>query len=294
MKQKAVKRISSAIAFMAALAFVVKFAGPAILRLYVEFGVGNCKTIPILCMAPEEKIIIPGPISKGYIQNLIPYNFPKMTVSVPKGFSVTQERITKDYYRKKSPHNSGAAVYVLYEEKDFFVNLFPQIKKRGINDNYEFIKRTMYARIKEMTNVTDMFFIIMKGVFSPDLGNQRNVKMAQFRMSDRRGFINYNLAAQQNNLSSIDKSFVIASPAAFGGEAKQSRFLEIAQPVTSLSMTGEGISAAPRNDGRAPVNYFDCNVIKNNGDFFKLYIKDEAAQLDLNWVLAIISTLDTR
>jgi hypothetical protein len=38
-------------------------------------------------------------------------------------------------------------------------------------------------------------------------------------------------------------------------------------------------------------NYFDCNVLDNDDNFFKVYIKDEAAQLDLNKVFAIISTL---
>ncbi|MDI6606250.1 MAG: hypothetical protein QME65_03805 [Candidatus Omnitrophota bacterium] len=261
MKQKTLKRISGAVALLAALAFVIKFAGSAMLRLYIEFGVGNCRTIPIFCMAPEEKIIIPGPIDRDYIQRLIPYNFPKMTVSVPEDFSVTQERITKDYYKKKKPCYRDAAIYVLYEEPDFFINLFPQLKKRGLNNNYDFIKRTMYARIEKITNITDMFFIIMKGIFTPDLGDQRSVKMAQFRMSDRRGFINYNLSDQAK----------IASPP---------------QPVAKAA------KQAPRNDGYAPVNYFDCNVIKDSGEFFKIYIKDPGARLNLNWVLAIISTLD--
>lgn len=238
MKQKTLKRISGAVAFLAALAFVIKFAGSATLRLYIEFGVGNCRTIPIFCMAPEEKIFIPGPIDKDYTQGLVSYNFPKMAISVPRGFSVTQERITKDYYKKKKPRYRDAAIYVLYEEPDFFINLFPQLKKRGLNNNYDFIKRTMYARIGEVANITDMFFIIMKGIFTPDLGDQRSVKMAQFRMSDRKGFINYNLNDKEN--------------------------------------------------------YFDCNVIKDSGEFFKIYIKDPGARLNLNWVLAIISTLDNR
>ena len=40
-----------------------------------------------------------------------------------------------------------------------------------------------------------------------------------------------------------------------------------------------------------PDNYFDCNVFDVNGNFFKVYIKDVGAQLDLNKVFAIISTL---
>jgi hypothetical protein len=40
-----------------------------------------------------------------------------------------------------------------------------------------------------------------------------------------------------------------------------------------------------------PDNYFDCNVFDTDGDFFKVYIKDIGANLDLNNVFAIISTL---
>ncbi|MBC8436446.1 MAG: hypothetical protein H8D90_00970 [Candidatus Omnitrophica bacterium] len=255
MKQRTLKRVSGTVAFLAALAFIVKFAGPNILKLYIELGVGNCRTIPILCMLPEDKIITPGQVNKGYIEKMDAYHFSKMSISVPRGFSVTQETITKDYYKNREKRYRDAAVYVLYEEKDFFIDLFPQLKKKGINDNYEFIKRVMYARINDISGITDMFFIIMKGIFTPDLGDQKNVKMAQFRMRDRKGFINYNLGDQSKIASSAP-------------------------------------GAPPRNDGYAPVNYFDCNVISDKGGFFKIYIKDEGARLDLNWVLAIISTLD--
>ena len=40
-----------------------------------------------------------------------------------------------------------------------------------------------------------------------------------------------------------------------------------------------------------PNNYFDCNVSDVSGNFFKMYIKDIGARLDLNNVFAIISTL---
>jgi hypothetical protein len=76
----------------------------------------------------------------------------------------------------------------------------------------------------------------MKGIFTPDLGNQKDVKMAQFTVLDKRGFINYNL-------------------------------------------TG-------------PDHYFDCNIFNTNQDFFKIYIKDKGASLDLDKVLTIISTVN--
>jgi len=38
----------------------------------------------------------------------------------------------------------------------------------------------------------------MKGIFTPDLGRQENVKMAQFKVASKRGFINYNLGQPDN------------------------------------------------------------------------------------------------
>lgn len=165
MKQKAIKIISGTTAFLLGVAFIAKFSGPAFLRLYVEAGIGNCQKIPILCMAPDEKVITPGQIDKEYLSELIPYNFPKMALSVPRGFKVIQEEIKKDYYKRKGRPYSEAAVYVIYEEPGFFIELYPQLKKKGINDNYQFIKHAMYAGIKGITNFTDLFFIIMKGFY---------------------------------------------------------------------------------------------------------------------------------
>jgi hypothetical protein len=232
------KYISIAVVFLFAILFVAKFAGPSILRLYIESGIGSCQKIPILCLAPEGEAIINPDINKEYMAELLPYKFPKMEIAVPRGFSVVQQRIKKVYYKRKKFKDSGAIVYVLSEPPGFFVNLFPQLKNQGVKDDYEFIKRTMYAKLKEIENPTDAFFAIMKGVFTPDLGNENKVIMTQFRISDKKGFINYNLTQ--------------------------------------------------------PDNYFDCNVIDNEGGFFKIYIKDKGANLDLNKVMAIISTLNKR
>lgn len=231
-KDRLVKYISLAVFLLLAILFIAKFGGPSILRLYVEAGIGTCQKIPVLCMAPKEGIANPD-INKDYLLELLPYKFPKMSISVPKGFTVSQERIKKVYYKKHK--DNGAIIYLLSEEPNFFVNLFPQLNKEGIRDDYEFIRRTMYADLGGIKNLTDTFFVIMKSLFTPDVGDQNSLKMAQFSMPRKRGFINYN-----------------------------------------LSKSG---------------NYFDCNVIDNNGNFFKIYIKDAAARLDLDKVLAIISTL---
>jgi hypothetical protein len=217
--------------------FVIKFAGPNILKQYLIYGVGDCKTIPILCMQPEANIFTPQ-INKEYLDTLIPHTFPKkMYIAVPKGFTLVQELIKKEYYKKRrvSHASNNAVIYLLYQAPDAFIKLYPDVQKQGINDNHEFIRRLMYANFGNLDNITDAFFIIMKSIFTPDIGNQNIAKMIKFQLEDKSGYINYNMAK--------------------------------------------------------PYNYFDCNVLDAKGNFFKVYIKDIGATLDLNNVFAIISTL---
>jgi len=230
---KVIRYILSAIVLMLGILFVIKFSGPALLKFYIESGVGTCKQIPILCMEPQEEIRVN--VNKEYAAELLPYKFPKMSIGVPKGFEAIQEKIKKAYYKKRKPKTNSGIIYLLYEEPGFFVNLFPILKKQGVNDDYEFFRRLMGAKISAIKTISDAFFIIMKGIFIPDLGEQNNAVMARFNMSDRRGFINYNLSK--------------------------------------------------------PDNYFDCNIFSANGDFFKIYIKDKGAKLDLEKVMTIISTV---
>jgi len=231
-KNASSKFITITIVLLFGILFVVKFAGPSMLRLYIESGIGTCQKIPILCMAPEKEIRTS--INKGYIPELLPYKFPDMEIYLPRGFTVVQQGITKYYYKKYNYHHKGAVIYLLYKEPNFFINLFPESKKQGTINDYEFIKRTMYARVKSIKNLSDVFFVIMKSIFTPDLGNQNNVKMIEFKIDSKRGFINYNLTK--------------------------------------------------------PDYYFDCNVVDTRGSFFKIYIKDKGGSLDLDKVLAIIST----
>ena len=215
------------------VAFVIKFAGPNILKQYLVYGIGDCKTIPILCMQPEAQIFTPQ-IDKEYLDTLVPHTFPKMYIAVPKGFTLIQELIKKQYYKKRHANNK-AVIYLLYQAPDAFIKLYPDVRKQGINDNHEFIRRLMYANLGKLDNITDAFFLIMKSVFTPDVGNQSIAKMIRFKFKDKEGYINYTMAR--------------------------------------------------------PDNYFDCNVLDAEGNFFKLYIKDIGARLDLNNVFAIISTL---
>jgi len=229
------KYIYTAVVLSFALLFVAKFGGPAILKAYVETGVGNCRTLPLLCFVPEKEIINPE-IDKAYLQELLPYTFPGIDISIPKGFTVIKGKITKAYYKKRKFNAESPVIYLLYQKPNFFINLFPRLKKQGIESNYDFVTRTMNARLNDIDNITDAFFVIMKTIFTPNIGDQANIKMVKFESSDKKGFITYNL-----------------------------RPLE---------------------------NYFDCDVISSDDTFFKIYIKDKGARLNLDKALAIISTLD--
>jgi hypothetical protein len=234
MGKNAVKYISVTVAVLFSLAFIVVVHGPKMLRLYIEGGIGNCQSIPILCMEPGNDLVR-AQANKEYIAELLAYTFPRMSISVPKGFTVVQEVVKKVYYKKLKRSREGARIYLLREEKKFFINLFPQLTRAGVADDYEFIKRMMYANLKGIKGLPDAFFIVIKGIFTPDLGDQKNVLMIRLAVEDKKGFLSYNL----------------------GNE----------------------------------INYFDCNIFNDRGDFFKIYIRDQGATLDLEKVFSIISTV---
>jgi len=194
--------------FLAAgTAFVIRFAGPMLLRRYVEVGIGDCRKIPILCALPAEGVL-QLEINKNLTRDYIPYNFPKMTVSAPKGFSVVQEMIKKYYYKKKVEQNTQSIIYVLYEEKGYFPGLFQEAKKLGVNDNAEFLRRVMYALPQDVKSLGDAFFVIMKSIFIPDVGDQTKAVMARFQMGDKSGYIIYNLGESENyfNFDMVDST----------------------------------------------------------------------------------------
>lgn len=233
MKKRLAKFLSLLFILILAIGFVAKFGLPGILKAYIQAGVGSCSNIPVLCMAPEPEEIN-FTVDKSYIQEFIPYHFPKLEIYLPRGFKVVQELIKKPYYKKRIPR-AEPVIYLLHQGPDYFVTLFPQVKKINIDSNYLFLREIMSARESQLANLNAAFFLIMKGIFIPDLGDQRQAKMIRFRQEDKTGFINYNLS-----------------------------------PST---------------------NYFDCNVIDKEGDFFKIYIRDTRRELDLDKVIAIISTL---
>lgn len=192
-KQNIIKILFLAIAIL----FVAKFAGLKLLRLYIESGVGTCAKIPILCMGPSEEIIDP-PIDDAYKNELINRNLSKMKVSLPEKFAVTQELTKLPYYKKFKKKDKGAIAYCLYNAPGYLPHLFSNIAKQEINNNYDFFRHIVYANLNQINSITDAFFIILKGIFTPNLENQLNVKMIKFAMGKRKGFLSYNLNHTEN------------------------------------------------------------------------------------------------
>lgn len=183
--------------FFFSAVFAVRFAAPSVLRMYVEAGIGNCVKIPILCMSPENTVFEPE-INKDFAAEFTQHKSVKLEIRVPKGFSVVEEKVKKVYYKKKKHSETESVIFLLHLDPDFFVNLYPRMKKQGVISDYEFIKRTMYAKPSEIKGLTDAFFVIMKGVFIPDLGDQKKASMAEFRIDGKRAFINYSLEQESN------------------------------------------------------------------------------------------------
>jgi hypothetical protein len=197
MKSKLSRILSQAIAWTLVILFLAYFAGPAFLRLYIRTGIGDCRKIPILCMWPDRKLDNLK-IDAAYHENLIPHRFNRMSISAPRGFSVVQELIKKIYYKKRKGIYKDCIIYVIYQEPGYFVKLYPRMEQAGIKDNYDFIRRTMYAKTANINGLTDMFFVIMKSIFIPDLGDQTKVVMSEFTLNGLKGFLSYSLSEKNN------------------------------------------------------------------------------------------------
>jgi len=183
------------------IAFIIKFGSPQLLRFYVRTGIGDCQKIPIFCMSPLETLEIKN-LPSVSDAGLVPYCAYKISAFVPRGFNVVQELFIKSSYKKYNRMHKGDVIYMLCQDKDFFARLYPQLKKAGVTDNYEFIRRVMNANEEKIGNVNDAFFLIMKGIFIPDIGNQANAKMVKISLSGLKGFMNYNLDASGNYFDS--------------------------------------------------------------------------------------------
>ena len=197
MRHKAKKNIFIGISFLFGLLFVIKFSGPTLLRLYIEAGIGDCKKIPVLCITPQEEIINPI-VNSEYLIGLLPYKLAEIQISIPREFKAIKQRIVRAYYKKKRHDHNPATIYLLYKKPNFFINLFPQAQRQGVYNDYEFLSRVMYASPADIHSFLDAFFVVMKSIFIPDLGDQNNVKMAKFTGERQKGFINYNAGVSGN------------------------------------------------------------------------------------------------
>ena len=197
MKKRLAKFLSGTVFMIFAIFFTAKFSLPSILRFYVQSGIGSCQNIPIFCMIPTETVNI-SHLDSAYTAELLPYKVYKISAFLPHGFDVVQELIMKTNYKKYKRMFKGNMIYILCEDKDFFIRLYPQVKKEGVANNYDFIRRIMRAKENEINNVMGAFFVIMKGVFIPDLGNQFTAKMIEADFCGFKGFINYNLDKEEN------------------------------------------------------------------------------------------------
>jgi len=219
-------------------------------------------------MQPQDYVFKPE-INKEYRDTLIPQNFPKMSVAVPKGFILVQELIKRVYYKKNhfNNHANKAVIYLLFQEPGAFIKLYPEVQKRGIKDNAEFIRRLMYADLEQLNDLSDAFFVIMKSIFTPDIGSQSTAKMIKFELGEIKGFINY----------TMEKPALPAAALASGSQ--------------TTTLPAAALASGSQTTALLADNFFDCNVLDAKGDFFKVYIKDTGGRLDLNNVFAIISTL---
>ena len=232
-KDRFIKSIAITIFILVSIAMVIKFQGALFLRMYVMFGIGDCAKIPILCMTPGERVISES-FDQQEPEDFISHIFSDMSIRVPRGFTVVQRETKKVYYKKNKHIGQDAIIYLLCRPPGFFTGLYPQLKNSGLDSDHEFIRRVMFADERKIKSINDAFFVIMKGIFTPDLGDQREVRMAALNLEELSGYINYNIEGDQN--------------------------------------------------------YYDCNIFDSQGNYFKIYIRDTNAILDLDEVLAVIST----
>lgn len=235
MSKKTLKVIAIIVVSVLVILFMGTLGKSAIIRAYIYTGIGNCRSIPILCKLPESNIINPE-INSAYIDDCLPYVFEDLAICMPKGFTVVQAEVRKVYYKKLRRFDRGNIAYVLYRKPNYFIGLFPRVAKQGVVNDYEFISRLRYANADNINNLTDAFFVVMKSIFTPDLGDQAKVKVIQFVSRGKKGFISYNLGPKGN--------------------------------------------------------FFDCESVDKEGNFYKVYIKDKTGDLDLSKVFAILSTVN--
>ncbi len=233
MRNKLIKYALIAALLALGVIFVAKNFGSEVLKSYVTYTIGGCDKNPLLCARPSQVLDTSAFICPDSA-DFLPYRFDKVSIKVPKGFKVVNEKVIKVYYKRRASRYNEAAVYIFSQQPGFFVDLFPQLKKGLVVSDYDFISRVMNADLNRTANVDDVFFVITKSIFIPCMGSQKNLKITSFERGGRKGFIVYNMDPGDN--------------------------------------------------------YFDCDFVDRNLSFYKIYIRDKGARLDLNDVFAIIDS----
>jgi hypothetical protein len=234
MKHKIRKFFLLTVLLSLAVVYIARFGGPQLLKFYIKTGMGSCHDQKIFCALPERSYRDPA-VDESFLAELKTYTFPEMQIGLPKEVKVVMGDQTRSYYKKRPWKTRGSVAYLLYRAPGFFIGLFPQLRKSGINDDYAFVARMMQARVEDISGIDDSFFVIIKSLFTPDLGSQDEMSIISFTLGEKRGFITFNLEPQ--------------------------------------------------------TRYFDCNFFDAKDNYFKVYIKDKQAALDLPKVFAIISTV---
>jgi hypothetical protein len=197
MIKKILKYLGWALCAVAVCIFIVWTAGPQLMKSYIRSGIGDCAKIPVLCKVPSVELGMPA-LNPEFKNSLLLQEFSHMAIFAPKGFGVTQETEKKLFYKKNKFKQADEAIYVLCKEEWFFANLFSPLTKIGTDTNYIFLGRVMEANLDKIRSLKDMFFVIMKSIFIPDLGPQETSNFARFSFAELKGFLSYNLTPQGN------------------------------------------------------------------------------------------------
>ncbi|RJO64309.1 MAG: hypothetical protein C4540_04145 [Candidatus Omnitrophota bacterium] len=197
MKKKLTRFLPWIVVWSAAILTVTTFGKPYVLKTYVEMGIGTCNKIPVLCILPSQNFTNPQ-IDKNYILSLARYKIEEIEIALPKDFFVIKEQIYRAYYKKRKRTEKDSIAYLLYQNPDFFQSLFPQLKKYSLKNNYDFLSRILNARTPDIKDLPSTLFVILKSIFTPDIGPGSNIKIARFSVADKRGFITYNYTKEGN------------------------------------------------------------------------------------------------
>jgi len=187
----------AAIFLVLAVVYIIKNASSPFLKLYVRQGMGDCRTNPILCAVPQVGQIAHQP-DKAYLEELKLFRFDKLQILLPKDFKVVLEQSEKFYYKKRPWRARGGTVFLLLEPAGYFISMLPELKKKGITNDYEFIERLLSANLEGIATLGDVFFVVLKGLFTPNLGPGKEIKIVRFSTADKKGFISYNLGPSAN------------------------------------------------------------------------------------------------